>query len=237
MGRNVSHHTDWKWRFFLAEIQHRVKLDNRKRYAENHFSKLPLLLIEGRRIISDIPRKKLKCNLNFKICDNETFRVCFTIRLQMNAAHHNRIRVQISSQYNQNPKNGKWNFALLTDIVSFPAPIDVDASNRFQSSKNSRTYRRCLSTIRNPVMFRAVYSTTFESHWSSVTYQNHAAKSKNEKNCILVIVKSTVGLSRGGIKGKKHVIQCSCSSLAQHNKSTNINNGTLLSRRSPKTHI
>lgn len=57
MGRNVSHRIEWEWRFFLAQVQHRVKLDNRIRYAEDRVLKLmlaPALLlwfIEGRRII------------------------------------------------------------------------------------------------------------------------------------------------------------------------------------------
>lgn len=85
---------------------------------------------------------------------------------------------------------------LLTDIVSFPAPTDVDGSNRFQPSKNSRTYRRCLSTIRNPVIFRAVYSTTLESHWSSVTCRNGERKHEEKHRIpIKIIHKSFVRIA------------------------------------------
>lgn len=56
----------------------------------------------------------------------------------------------------------------LTDICSFPAPGEVVASNLRQPSKNSLTYRLCVSSIRNPVMLIAPYSIISLSHRSSM---------------------------------------------------------------------
>lgn len=57
-----------------------------------------------------------------------------------------------------------------TDIDSLPAPIVVAGSRRRHLPKNSFTYGRLSSTIRNPVMLIAPYSFISDSHRSSITY-------------------------------------------------------------------